>query len=56
MLPVGLLISLTEAVEGERLLSNFVALVLGEVANGLLILFPITGVRTCDPWRTRRLS
>ena len=52
MLPVGLLISLTEPVEGERLaeeVSKFVVLVLGEVADCLLILFPITGVITCDP-------
>lgn len=51
MLPVGLLISLTEPVEGERLVdvSKFVVLVLGEVADCLLILFPITGEITCDP-------
>ena len=55
MLPVGLLIILTEPVEGERPVdvSKFVALVFGEVSDCLLILFPITGVTTCDPWRVK---
>ena len=51
VLPVGLFIILTEPVEGERLAdgSKFVVLVFGEVADCLLIPFPITGVITCDP-------
>jgi hypothetical protein len=52
VLPVGLFIIFTEPVEGERFVdvSIFVVLVFGEVANCPLILFPITGVMTCDPW------
>ena len=50
LLPVGLFIIFREPVEGERLVdaSKFVVLVFSE--GGPLILFPITGVITCDPY------